>query len=161
MYGRFIKDVSVSFEKEGWLRPSYVFDEISFKIIAGKDLFDNLITYVKELEGVSLIKVDSKNLIKCEKRKIWKDDVYEFKWRGWDYDRSQCTDDPLDCVHNKKTSMKWEPTEMLPVGLVCTAKGFFQDERGFIEGTVFITYSEIDDSDFKNTTITYYPSEIY
>jgi hypothetical protein len=57
--------------------------------------------------------------------------------------------------------MKWEPTEMLPVGLVCTAKGFFQDERGFIEGTVFITYSEIDDSDFKNTTITYYPSEIY
>lgn len=160
MFDKFVKDVTITFKETGWLKTSHDFRDISFKVIGGRDVFYNLISYLKDLEGFSLIKVDTKSLVSCKKRKVWEGEVYEYIYRNSEIDYSSCEGSAIECIMNETAKSKWDAKELRPSGLACSAKGFFQDELGSIEGSLFINYIELDENDFKNTVISYYPSKI-
>ena len=160
MYDKFVKDVTITFNEIGWLKKSYDFRDISFKVIGGRDVFNDLITYLKDLDGFSLVKVDAKNLVSCKKRKIWEGKVYEYVRRDLDIDYSSCEGSAIECIMKEKAKSDWNAEELTPSGLDCSAKGFFQDELGSVEGSLFINYLELDEFNFKNTIISYHPSKV-
>lgn len=161
MYGKFVKDVNVNFKEKGWFKKRYSFDEISFKIIAGREIFEDIIAYLNELYGFSIIKVDGKSVVSCEKRKIWEGMIYEYyNRRDWGAVAAKCEGDLALCMMKESIALAKDPNEITPFGLQCSAKGFFQDLQGSIEGTLIINYFELEEFDFKNTMITYYPSRI-
>jgi len=47
-----------------------------------------------------------------------------------------------------------------PLGSTCRAEALLQNERGSIKGQLYIHYHELDDFDYKNVAVSYYPINV-
>ena len=164
MYGKFVKDVRVTFDEAGWFKKTYTFNGISFKIIGGQETFQDIIQYLKNTNGVSMIKVDTKDLVICEKREIWKDEVFEYRQHLSDLtfqNVKSCTlDTATECIMKSMEDASSLELDNTPLGSTCRAEALLQNERGNIKGQLYIHYHELDDFDYKNVAVSYYPINV-